>query len=209
MRMPRGASAVLVFLFATIFARPASAVPFIAGDILHVTFDLTSGLAGAPSEVFGYAVPGQSDVFAAYLFVGSGSGVNSFTARLYDGDHLLGSQTIAATRYINSPYGEYAPFYFVSPSSLMTGVGATVIDFSSFRNGSINGAVDFTMDAGQIDTRRHYPVELFLGHAIGANQAYGARVWPHGESPTPEPASLLLIGAGLGALGLRLRRRAA
>ena len=141
----------------------------------------------------------------------SGSGVSAFTTRLFDGDRLLGTQTIPAAPVLGSPHGEFANFYFISSSSLLEnagGVPPTIIDFRPFLNGSVDGGIEFTMDAGVIQLRP-FGLEMFLGRAVAPNEAYGVDVFPHGESPTPEPASLLLTAAGLTVLGMKARDRRA
>jgi hypothetical protein len=211
-----GTLAILVCLGSSIST--ASAEPFVAGDVLRIAFD-TSGIYGspivqAPGGVT-YTFPQDADVFGVSVLVNSGSGVNTFNVRLFDGDRLLGTASAPAAPVIGSPYPTFAHFYFQSASSLLQPfmsvqgylVEPTIIDFSSFVNGSIDGLLEFTMDAGQIDRRKRFGVELFLGHAVGAREAYGVRIFPRGESPVPEPASVVLMGAGLAALGTRMRRR--
>ncbi|HSL22967.1 MAG TPA: PEP-CTERM sorting domain-containing protein [Vicinamibacterales bacterium] len=203
---------VFAIVFLGAVSRPAIAEPLLAGDVLRLTFDLATGLSFAPGTVMDpggrvWTLPEDADVFGVSVLVNGGSLVNTFTARVYDGDRLLGSSTIPAQPVLDSPFGEYANFYFVSPTSLLTGVDPLVIDFTSFVNGSIDGAVEFAIDSGQIDRPGPFQVVLFLGHAVGPREAYGRYVYPHGESPIPEPASLLLIGSGIAGLAVRARTR--
>lgn len=200
-------------LFLTAGVPDAAASPLLAGDVLRVAFDLASGLAGYPPAVqtpYGqsFAIPEQADVFGLSVLVNSGSGVNTFTARLFDGDRLLGTSTIPAAPLFNSRLPDYANFYFASPASLLAGADVARIDFSAFTSGSIAGVVEVTLDAGQVDYGKGFGINLFLGRAVGSREAYGFRVFQHGVSPVPEPASLLLVGAGIAALGARGRRAA-
>jgi hypothetical protein len=201
-----GALVILACIVAT--GRIASAEPFAAGDVLRVSFDM-SGIYGTPVvSVPGgavYTFPQDADVFAVGVVVNSGKNVNTFNLRLFDGDRLLGSASAPAGPVINRPYPTFTHFYFESASSSLRPftsqlgylVEPTIIDFSPFLNPSFNGIVEFTMDAGQIDRRKRFGVELFLGHAVDAHEAYGVRIFPHGESPVPEPTTMLLMGTGL------------
>jgi hypothetical protein len=147
---------------------------------LRVTFDLSSGLAIYPPAVQtpdgrSFLMPEQADVFGVSVLVNSGAGVNTFTVRLFDGDRLLGTSAIPAQPLLNSRLPDYANFYFTSPASLLTGVNPVFIDFSSFNDGTINGLVEFTMDAGHIDRRGRFGVALFLGAGLACAAITGRR----------------------------------
>jgi hypothetical protein len=197
--------------------RTSWAEPFVAGQVLRVTFDL-SGIDGSPvvhapgGQVF--TMPRDADVFGVSVLVNSGTGVNNFNVRLFDGDRLLGTATAPAAPVINGPFADWASFYFQSTSALRQPfmspqgylVEPTIIDFSPLLAGSIDGIVEFTMDAGAIDRQKRFGVALFLGRAVDARDAYGVQIFPHGESPIPEPATLLMMGAGAMAAWARGRR---
>jgi hypothetical protein len=215
MRTPRVTVGMMVVLAVLMSARTGSANPLLAGDVFRVTFDVATGLIDNPPVLRtpdgrDWQIPEQADLFSVSMVVQGASGVNTFTAKLYDGDRLLGTQTVSATPPM---MGEWANFYFASPTSAIGSftspqgllVQPTIIDFSSFLNGSIDGVLEFTLDAGQIDRPGRYGVFLNLGRAVASNEGYGFRIWPHGETPVPEPASMLLVLTGFGGLCARGR----
>ncbi|MGE5815103.1 MAG: hypothetical protein ACM36C_11495, partial [Acidobacteriota bacterium] len=119
MGMRRGVFGAIAIL-ACVSSSMASAEPFAAGNVLRVSFDL-SGIYGGPIvEAPGgqlYTFPQDADTFLVSVLVNSGTGVNTFNVRLFDGDRLLGTAAAPAAPVINSPYPAFANSYFQSPTS--------------------------------------------------------------------------------------------
>ncbi len=116
---------------------PLSAEPLRPGDVLRVTFNLT-GLLDAnqdlPIETFDALefIPGANEV----------EPVGSYTTRLLDRGTLLGTH-VGGSRAA-----------FKSPTSVFNRANPTVIDFSSFQDGSFDGAIEVTIDRGLVDLIR-------------------------------------------------------
>ena len=92
----------------------------------------------------------------------------------------------------------------------------TVIDFSSFNQGTFDGAVELTIDSG---LARWFRVSegLALGRALNASHVIANlevypdqhafwEIIPGTQNPIPEPSSMLLLGTGAAVLIARIRR---
>jgi hypothetical protein len=130
----------------------------------------------------------------------------SISGSLYDNNTLLGIHTY-------SDFGEYTGPLSLSPAStwkssesVFTFFEPAVIDFSSIRNGTINGRIDCTIKTGSM-TIDFTSVNLFMIQANKSNGGHPSYPDPviTSISIVPEPASALLIGAGL--IFIRKRRK--
>jgi PEP-CTERM motif len=127
----------------------------------------------------------------ADTFFISGNGGRDFqgvTAQLFDGKNLLGTTTGTST----NPF-----FVWASSSSVFTLGSPTVIDFSSFQNGTINGLIVITSSTAlQIPSLTNFFVGFDL-HATGSSSGSEvAGVNITSVTVVPEPSNLILVGTG-------------
>ena len=193
------AMALAVFLLPS---TRAHAEPIAAGDILRLSFDLT----GLPP---GYIEFGNLDYFEFAIFLAPSEPITSFTTRLFDGDQLLGTFTSPFTDASPSPTSVISRF--MSPTSGYPGV-ATVIDFSTFNDGTIDGRIEFTISSGS-GTLIRTSDELSVGQGVrGPFIAFTSSIPTRtfevipAEAPVPEPGTIFLAATGLAAAIARRRR---
>src|SRR4051794_22294715 len=127
----RAVVAGLLGLFLLLPQRRADAETIHAGDVLRVTFDMNF-------PVPGHFEFGRLDYFEFVVGLGPLAPIGSFTARLFDRDRLLGTYTSAFDPSAVSP--------FISTASIYVGP-ATIVDFSAFNDGTIDGRIDFTISS--------------------------------------------------------------
>ena len=130
-----------------------------------------------------------------------GNGVTGLTASVYNGNTLLG--TFAA------PSPGCCAVFFKSSSSLATTISPTVIDFSSFQNGTFVGRIDYSITGGS-ETFDPTDTSFFsLSHSTSAN---GGSEDPlsltilSAQIISPEPSSLGMLALGLGGVYFHRRR---
>ena len=192
----------LVYLFLLLPQARADAETITAGDVLRITFDTDFPIPG-------HIDFGHLDFFEFAIFLQPTAPIGSFTTRLFNGNDLLGTYTSGLpTAAIPSVISR-----FISPTSVYTGP-ASVVDFTAFNNGTIDGRLEFTISSGS-GTLIRTSDELSIGHAISpaigstANLLTGSFAVVPGDnpSPVPEPATMLLAASGLAALAAKRRRR--
>ncbi|HEX2344527.1 MAG TPA: PEP-CTERM sorting domain-containing protein [Vicinamibacterales bacterium] len=177
---------------------------FRAGDVLRVSFDMRGYDPPPPMDTL--------DVLAFTTFMIPIEPIDSYTVRVIDRGTVLGSYTAPF-----DPTRAPSSSFKASTSPFALGV-PTIIDFSSFNDGTFDGAVEFTIHSGMGNGGR-LSEGLVLGRTVDPSTFINtAFVYPdqhsHWEvipaaSPVPEPTSLVLLGTGVaGLLARRFHRRA-
>lgn len=138
-----------------------------AGDTLCVDFSVSDTLTNVPDVL--HLRLGALTVNAAFT---------SRTATLYDGNTLLGVNTLTNFGTYVGPLALSPSNAFKSATSVYTFNSPTVIDFTTIQDGSINGHLEFTIATGQMDIDLAQ-VTVNLGRAIS-----GSGLQETGPDPT-------------------------
>lgn len=186
---------VCALLFGVMFLVPQWAVAdsFTPGQVF--TVDFSTRAVDYPADL------GIPDVLAFFVLTTVVEPVDMLTVRLFDRDALLGTYSSAQ---LDQPPGfrDHAAGYFVAPGTTFTFRNPTTIDFSSLRDGTFDGRVEFSIANGLIDLQRNQ-FSVFLGTSQPNGEAIGINIAP---APVPEPGTMLLVLGGLVA-GARYARR--
>jgi len=191
---------VLLLLVFGARVRPAAADTIGPADVLRVAFSLPAPpqcVGGCDVILFGFALANNP--------------VGPTSASLFNGSTSLGTFRTDTECQMAGTCAAGVPSFIAQGS--VYGLHSPVIDFTSIRNGTINGRLDFSvttptdMELGGRDTF------VLIGHAsqIGGTNS-GTRATITSEAiiaTTPEPSSVLLLSTGAAMLVVRSRRSAA
>lgn len=133
--------------------------------------------------------------------------VNGFTASLYDGGRLLGTNSLHLFDNFVGPLHLGISNIWTAPGAprLHPSLPQTTVDFDSILSGTIDGRIAFTIGAGLIDftpsnVKLHASQTLLDGTG---RPAISPTIQDVEVSPVPEPGTLVLALAGAAVAGVR------
>jgi hypothetical protein len=168
----------------------AAPISIDANEVLSIHFSLSSVPSGA------------QDIFLAQLTSFTATGGAAATFKLFDGTTLLGTHPDA--------FGFLEGVFISSTSQFLP--PATVVDFSSFHDGSIDGLVEVTISTGTLSGDTD-DIDLIWGHV--ANDQVGIQRILDGSDPVisqvstgliPEPSATVVFAAGCVLVGWATRK---
>ncbi len=189
-RLPVVTVLVLLFCVSNVYAAIVTLTP---EETLRVEFITTPPFNHVPDTLeLGI---GMVEVLSPYTYLSSS---------LYDDTDLLGTDIFSVFGNHTGMLGLYIAASWKSPESLSDFFDPAVIDFTSIRDGSIQGIINFTIATGAIEFDLE-SVEITATHAT--DPASGHVIMPKpvitSVQIVPEPGSMLLLGLG----GILLRKR--
>ena len=181
----------------SIYSTPATAYTVSDGDILTVSFHVTTSPRFNPPPI---------DTLYLALYAYSSGTAHSATASLFDGSLSLGSNTANFGTFPGFPFY----FHWSGTESSFNQVGTTRIDDSHIRDGSIDGLITVSFDGNfQFET-------LGIGGGTGRGSAILSEsgIGPQidsvnisSASAVPEASTLLMMMVGLVATGYVVLKR--
>jgi len=190
---------ILILTLSILLLTPRNSIadPFTTTDVLRIDFKSP----GYPSSIN-----------ALLLEIGSFTvlePVRGFTAILYDGSRVLGTNSLHLFDGVVGPLNLFPSNIWAAPGtrSIHPALPQTTIDFDAITQGTIAGRIDFTVGAGAIAFElANVRLHAWEVRPDGLNfEAIAPTILSVNDSPVPEPGTLLLVLTGFVAAGTRRR----